>query len=606
MRERGVMKRKISIVAALLAAVTALFGVFACQKTNPKTEGAVVQLNLSGYRQEFEYGERFSSEGLIVSAEFDDGSMRNLSESEYIVKYDSFKSNVAGTYSIGVETVLWDIKAEYSVTVKEKPVHAASIRVVAAKKSFVLGTEFSADDLRVNAVDAAGREKALAADEITVDSSSYDKDAEGDYIIRVKMNETGFTDKYTVKVRQDYSESFKILAIGNSFSDDATEYLSNIARAYGYANVVVGNLYVGGCTLDLHKSYAQQNQGVYEYRKTDNGVFTNRSNFRVLDALKEEAWDIVSLQQGSHYSGLLRTYNEDLDYLVNFVKQYCPNRNVKLVWHMTWAYQDDTTHWAYASNYDANQNVMYQSIVNCVQRKIDESGEFGAVFPVGTAIQNARTSTLGDTLTRDGYHLTLDVGRFIAGLTWFAEATGADVDRLPTSCVPSSAAAHIEIIKESVKNALAHPYSVSQSAYAPKNPVLPDLSEYTLLDYEAVSGYRNATDGAALTGVISDAEDSSKYFTTQLFEKSDLPVGTLIVLESGWVYRPEGWLKADEPTAERERNVSASFKVIDENWWDEYRLRAFNVSRLTGAVPDRDTDVRRILRIYIPKPVSLK
>ena len=44
------------------------------------------------------------------------------------------------------------------------------------------------------------------------------------------------------------------------------------------------------------------------------------------------------------------------------------------------------------------------------------------IIPSGTAIQNARTTSLGqdsNALTRDGLHLTLGVGRYIAAMSWY-------------------------------------------------------------------------------------------------------------------------------------------------------------------------------------------
>ena len=46
--------------------------------------------------------------------------------------------------------------------------------------------------------------------------------------------------------------SIKILAIGNSFSIDAMEYLWHILRAGGVEEVVLGDLFIGGCPVDLH------------------------------------------------------------------------------------------------------------------------------------------------------------------------------------------------------------------------------------------------------------------------------------------------------------------------------------------------------------------
>ena len=44
---------------------------------------------------------------------------------------------------------------------------------------------------------------------------------------------------------------------------------------------------------------------------------------------------------------------------------------------------------------------------------------FAQILPVGTAIQNARTTLLKDKVTRDGYHLHKTYGRYVAACTWY-------------------------------------------------------------------------------------------------------------------------------------------------------------------------------------------
>ena len=46
-----------------------------------------------------------------------------------------------------------------------------------------------------------------------------------------------------------------ILAIGNSFSQDATTYLHQVAKADG-EDITVINLYIGGCSLYKHCSHS--------------------------------------------------------------------------------------------------------------------------------------------------------------------------------------------------------------------------------------------------------------------------------------------------------------------------------------------------------------
>ena len=50
----------------------------------------------------------------------------------------------------------------------------------------------------------------------------------------------------------------KILSIGNSFSEDAVEqHLHEIAEAAG-VKVIIGNMYIGGCSLQKHLANARE------------------------------------------------------------------------------------------------------------------------------------------------------------------------------------------------------------------------------------------------------------------------------------------------------------------------------------------------------------
>ena len=79
-------------------------------------------------------------------------------------------------------------------------------------------------------------------------------------------------------------------------------------------------------------------------------------------------------------------------------------------------------------------------------------------------MRNIRTSPLGDTLTRDGFHLSYGIGRYTAALTWLAYFTGCDIDKI--TAVPSSYPEindNIVYIKEAVKAAIANPFEITES-----------------------------------------------------------------------------------------------------------------------------------------------
>ena len=100
-------------------------------------------------------------------------------------------------------------------------------------------------------------------------------------------------------------EIYKILVIGNSFGEDATHFLHDLALTRGI-NTKVVNLYIGGCSLERHWRNIENEAKDYEYQL--NGRATG-NKVSIQDALAEEKWDYIVTQQSSHDSGWLDTMN---------------------------------------------------------------------------------------------------------------------------------------------------------------------------------------------------------------------------------------------------------------------------------------------------------
>ena len=216
----------------------------------------------------------------------------------------------------------------------------------------------------------------------------------------------------------------KVLAIGNSFSQDAVEqYLYELAAAQG-DSLVIGNAYIGGCSIDRHYDNLINDKPDYEYRKVVGGVLSITKKVDLKTIIQDEHWDIISLQQVSHYSGMPETYI-NLAQMKRLVKSYTTNLHVEFVWHMTWAYAEDYTSKKFEP-YEYSQHKMYSAIVSTMQNVLPAIGQ-PRVIPSGTAIQLARYR-LGDTLNRDGFHLSYTTGRYIAACTWCEFLTGKIVD----------------------------------------------------------------------------------------------------------------------------------------------------------------------------------
>ncbi len=258
-------------------------------------------------------------------------------------------------------------------------------------------------------------------------------------------------------------KSLKVLAIGGSFSQDALQYVYQIAEDAGVEEIVLANLFSGGATLSVHVNNAQSDEPAYDYYKNTEGNWQKTTNYKLSDALVDEEWDYITMQQNSGSSGRSDTFKDVLPQLIDYVRS--KNTTAQLVWHMTWAYQAGCTHSEFPL-YESNQQKMYDMIVDCVHECILTEPRFSFVIPAGTAIQNARTSFIGDTLTRDGFHLNKQIGRYIAGMVWYAALTQSSIDDISFNPAKLQITDDmIKVAKEAAINAVANPYEVTQSAF---------------------------------------------------------------------------------------------------------------------------------------------
>ena len=217
----------------------------------------------------------------------------------------------------------------------------------------------------------------------------------------------------------------KLLSIGNSFSQDAHRWLHWLAAENG-VEIEAVNLFIGGCSLQTHWENAVADHAFYELER--NGGAAERM-ISIGEALQMETWDVITLQQVSSRSGLADTYVPYLKSLADMVRRLQPQ--AKLYFHQTWAYECDSTHPGF-SNYNREQQRMYGQIVETA--KWAAASIDAELIPVGTLIQRLRETVPafdyghgGKSLCRDGFHLTLDYGRYAAAAAWLAVLSGKPV-----------------------------------------------------------------------------------------------------------------------------------------------------------------------------------
>lgn len=239
------------------------------------------------------------------------------------------------------------------------------------------------------------------------------------------------------KYGADSSAEKSNLTMGISFTNDMLTMVNNIAKQAGVNNLTLGKLIYGGCTLQQHWQFYSDNSAVYDYAKSvDGGGWVNQSSKTFLNAIQDEHWDIIVIQQASQDSGRWSTIEPYIYNLIDAMVTNCSNNGVTLAWHSTWAYATNSTHAGFV-NYGKNQMTMYNSIQDVAKKIIKETG-IDLIISSGTAIQNMRTTTINNApndLTTDGYHLEGGLSRLIASYAFF-EAILSPIYNLSTKDNP--------------------------------------------------------------------------------------------------------------------------------------------------------------------------
>lgn len=251
----------------------------------------------------------------------------------------------------------------------------------------------------------------------------------------------------------------RILAIGNSFSQDATYYLHSILEAEGIENQVV-NLYIGGCSLERHWKNVREDNAEYVYEL--NGSSTKRM-VSIREALEEERWDYVITQQASHDSGWFDTYEPFLSGMIGYMREKAPDAEVLL--HKTWAYEKDSNHDAFP-RYRCDQKEMYERLSFAYGEAAKKEGV--RLIPGGDVIQRLRQISPfvyeagGISLCRDGFHMHFLYGRYALAAAWYDTLTGKNIRDngfIPSSPLCEGETADSEalaVIREQV-DAVCHP-----------------------------------------------------------------------------------------------------------------------------------------------------
>ena len=288
----------------------------------------------------------------------------------------------------------------------------------------------------------------------------------------------------------------KVLTIGNSFSENASSYATEIAQNQGY-DLTFAYLKLSSGTIDQHWTNAQNNTAAYKFAYTDS---TGRHNIKeegsagatIQEALEYMDWDIIVFQQGSTASDDYATYS-NLGNLIDYVQQFCPD--AQLMIHETWS-------WA---SWPAER---FDDIEAAYHRAAQENGNL-PVIHTGRAFEFARTALDSRTILNesDNQHANA-YGKFVAGASYVAAIFGCDITDNTFVVTDSSVEGTVDmaILRKAVMDAMDYVPGdeIDTSLIAGKNPAAFGVA--TENNKKPVEGGSSAAVGALTDGLRDRVE----------------------------------------------------------------------------------------------------
>ena len=131
-----------------------------------------------------------------------------------------------------------------------------------------------------------------------------------------------------------------------------------------------------------------------------------------------------------------------------------------------------------------------------------------------------------------------------------------------------------------------------------------DLTKYTKLEftYTEKAFYNSTSD--TNSSLVTSGSNVNQFVATNIVEKSKIPNGSVIVVNYGYQYRPEGWQTlGSKNTASRPGNVGNTVTVVDDAWWGNFNYRGFNLAKFgnPGMTDAEQAATKANFAVYVPK-----
>jgi len=270
------------------------------------------------------------------------------------------------------------------------------------------------------------------------------------------------------------AKDLKVLMIGNSFSVCVGTDLHQIVRSCSKHRLELTSAYIGGCTFDRHaanlnKAEADPKFKPYKVMLWDSAVRGSKSlgNLSVNELLKNNSYDIITIQQGSIQSWNYKTFQPHADELTAYIRKYQPK--AEIVIQQTWSYNKKSArllpHSKASLKFDSDG--MYTRL-KAAYAELAKKYNL-RVIPTGDAVQNYRKYVaekyksdeipeephIADVVgSRHGDYIHLNqAGRYLQACLWFGFLFGEDIEKI--TYVPKNIKSdQAEILRKCASDAL--------------------------------------------------------------------------------------------------------------------------------------------------------
>lgn len=198
-----------------------------------------------------------------------------------------------------------------------------------------------------------------------------------------------------------FAKELKVLAIGNSFSASAVRSLPKVTASVPGCRLILTGASIGGCSLERHwnewcKAEKDPKYTPYGVSFWDTADLSQKTNKRgnVNELLKNNKYDIITIQQNSANSWKYETYQPYAEKLIEVIKKYQPQ--AEIVIQQTWSYRCDSRR---LKSWKINNTVMYNKL-NEAYGKLAKANGF-RMIPTGYAVQIFRAKTPVKFVTPD-------------------------------------------------------------------------------------------------------------------------------------------------------------------------------------------------------------